>query len=321
MPFTKRAVKGSALSHAEMDGNTDETIAQLALRQLTSEKGQPNGYAGLDGSGKVPSAQLPSFVDDVLEYANFAALPATGEAGKIYVLATPYTSGGVTSSQFRWSGSAYAAIVASPGSTDAVTEGSTNLYFTALRVRSAVLTGLTTVTAAAIAATDTVLQALQKLQAQIDGKLSSNLATAITNTKALLVAADKFIALDSAADDEPKLTTLAQLNNSLGRLAVGTSLATTGSVNLDFSALANTTQVIAATGDITFTGSNYVSNAAIELKIEANGAGRTLAYPAEWKAYGAALPTSLASGKTLLITLRSTSNTAASVDAGSVLSV
>jgi hypothetical protein len=50
--------------------------------------------------GKVPSAQLPSYVDDVLEYANFAALPATGETGKIYVTLDD-------NSQYRWSGSAY----------------------------------------------------------------------------------------------------------------------------------------------------------------------------------------------------------------------
>jgi hypothetical protein len=80
---------------------------------------------------------LPGFVDDVLEYANFAALPATGESGKIYVLTTPYTSGNVTSAQWRWSGSAYAPIIASPGSTDSVSEGSVNLYFTALRAAAA----------------------------------------------------------------------------------------------------------------------------------------------------------------------------------------
>ena len=89
-------------------------------------------------SGTVPASQLPSYVDDVLEYANFAALPAVGEAGKIYVLLTPTTVAGITSSQFRWTGSAYAAIVSSPGSTDAVPEGATNLYFTPARAKSAV---------------------------------------------------------------------------------------------------------------------------------------------------------------------------------------
>jgi hypothetical protein len=61
---------------------------------------QPSGTYATLVSGKVPSDQLPSFVDDVLEYANNSAFPATGEAGKIYVsLATNKT--------FRWSGSAY----------------------------------------------------------------------------------------------------------------------------------------------------------------------------------------------------------------------
>lgn len=53
--------------------------------------------------GKVPSANLPSYVDDVLEYPNFASFPVTGEAGKIYVdISTDFV--------YRWSGSAYALI-------------------------------------------------------------------------------------------------------------------------------------------------------------------------------------------------------------------
>lgn len=51
----------------------------------TSAKGAANGVATLDANGKVPQTQLPSYVDDVLEYANKAALPVPGEAGKIYV--------------------------------------------------------------------------------------------------------------------------------------------------------------------------------------------------------------------------------------------
>lgn len=51
-------------------------------------------------SGKVPIEQLPSYVDDVLEFANLAAFPATGETGKIYVDLS-------TNLQYRWSGSIY----------------------------------------------------------------------------------------------------------------------------------------------------------------------------------------------------------------------
>lgn len=56
--------------------------------------------------GKVPASQLPSYVDDVLEYANLAAFPGTGESGKIYVALD-------TNKTYRWSGSAYVEISAS----------------------------------------------------------------------------------------------------------------------------------------------------------------------------------------------------------------
>ena len=68
-----------------------------------ANKGINNGYASLDGAGKVPSSQLPSYVDDVVEVANYAALPATGETGKIYVtIDTNYI--------YRWTGSVYVEI-------------------------------------------------------------------------------------------------------------------------------------------------------------------------------------------------------------------
>jgi hypothetical protein len=51
-------------------------------------------------NGKVPAAQLPSYVDDVLEFTNLAALPTTGEASKIYVTLD-------TNKQYRWSGTTY----------------------------------------------------------------------------------------------------------------------------------------------------------------------------------------------------------------------
>jgi hypothetical protein len=56
--------------------------------------------------GKVPSTQLPSYVDDVVEVANYAALPVTGETGKIYVTLD-------TNLTYRWSGTAYVEISAS----------------------------------------------------------------------------------------------------------------------------------------------------------------------------------------------------------------
>jgi hypothetical protein len=112
----------------------------------SSEKGAPNGVAELDGTGKVPSAQLPSYVDDVLEYADLASFPVSGETGKIYIAID-------TSKAYRWTGSIYyevspsevtsvfgrtGAVTAQSGdyTTTQVTEG-TNLYFTDTRARTA----------------------------------------------------------------------------------------------------------------------------------------------------------------------------------------
>jgi len=72
----------------------------LGLKLDVAEKGSANGVATLDGSGFVPASQLPSFVDDILEYVDLASFPPIGETGKIYIaLDTNY--------QYRWSGSAY----------------------------------------------------------------------------------------------------------------------------------------------------------------------------------------------------------------------
>lgn len=122
--------------------------------------GANNGIAPLDSGGKVAAAYLPSFVDDVLEAANFAALPGTGETGKIYVTLD-------VNKTWRWSGSAYIEISASPGSSDVVGEGSVNLYFTASRVLGVLLSGLSTATNAVITTADSILGALGKLQKQI----------------------------------------------------------------------------------------------------------------------------------------------------------
>lgn len=69
----------------------------------SSQRGAASGVAELDSGGKVPSSQLPAYVDDVLEYASQSAFPATGETGKIYVALD-------TNLTYRWSGSAYVEI-------------------------------------------------------------------------------------------------------------------------------------------------------------------------------------------------------------------
>lgn len=80
---------------------------------------------------KVPANQLPSYVDDVLEFDTREAFPATWEKGKIYIAIND-------DSQWRWTGTTYKKMVSSPWSTDAIPEGSQNLYFTEARAKGAV---------------------------------------------------------------------------------------------------------------------------------------------------------------------------------------
>lgn len=103
---------------------------QLANYVLTSAVGAASGICPLNASTKIDSTYLPSYVDDVVEYANLASFPGTGETGKIYVALD-------SNKTYRWSGSAYVEISAGPSSTDAVSEGVVNLYFTDARARTA----------------------------------------------------------------------------------------------------------------------------------------------------------------------------------------
>ena len=97
----------SILTNASTNWNTAYGWGNHAGLYLgVALKGAANGVAELDESGWVKNTQLPSYVDDVLEYANFAALPVTGETGKIYITQD-------TNKTYRWSGSAYAEISAS----------------------------------------------------------------------------------------------------------------------------------------------------------------------------------------------------------------
>ena len=70
---------------AAQGSKADTAVQPAGLSSYATTSALTTGLAGkadLSG-GKVPSSQLPSFVDDVLEAANFAALPGTGETGKI----------------------------------------------------------------------------------------------------------------------------------------------------------------------------------------------------------------------------------------------
>lgn len=100
----KISVNGAQQSISEKGVNiTVPTQASDINAIPSSEKGVNNGVASLDETGKVPSAQLPSYVDDVVEYDSKSNFPETGESGKIYIAKD-------TNLTYRWSGSNYVEI-------------------------------------------------------------------------------------------------------------------------------------------------------------------------------------------------------------------
>jgi biotin-(acetyl-CoA carboxylase) ligase len=102
---------------------------------------------------------------------------------------------------------------------------------------------------------------------------------------------------------------------------IGTALGTTGTVNLDLAAITGTLQTIAASGNLTFTASNYAAGRFLTLRIAAGGSTRTLAWPSGWVRFGAALPTSLASGASIVVTIVSRGTVEADVDVAHQVSV
>lgn len=99
----------AASSHSHAQGDVTGLIQALAAKAEATHDHTLSEVVGLIAAlaakadlvdGKVPSSQLPSFVDDVLEYATVSKFPTTGESGKIYVATS-------TNKTYRWSGSAY----------------------------------------------------------------------------------------------------------------------------------------------------------------------------------------------------------------------
>ncbi len=209
---------------------SDVTGALTYTPEDAANKGVANGYASLDSSGKVPAAQLPSFVDDVVEYINTGSFPGTGETGKIYVALD-------TNKTYRWSGSGYIEISASPGTTDAVPEGGTNLYFTTTRARNAI---------------------------SVSGSLSYNPTTGVisyttpTYTTSSIAEGSNLYYTDARARAALSAGTGISYNNTTG---VITNLLSTGGGSIGGS--------IAVTGDITATGevTAYYSDARLKTNV------------------------------------------------------
>ncbi|MGT2460054.1 carbohydrate-binding protein [Cupriavidus basilensis] len=271
---------------AQAIGTVTGLQGALDAKLAAADKGAAGGVAPLDGNALIPAAYLPSFVDDVLEYANLAAFPAAGESGKIYLALD-------TNKTYRWSGSAYIEISASPGSTDAVPEGATNQYFTVARVRAVVLAGLSLATNAAITAADSILSALGKLQKQITEN-----ATAAANASNLTsgTVADARLPATMAGKEVTSLT-----ETSTAPVIAGGALALNCAVGNQFSVPLNANVTALTFSNVPAAGKSYV----MDLEFIADGTARTIAWPASVKWPAGTAPTlTSANGKADVFVLR-----------------
>lgn len=166
---------------------TGNAVTNITQNGATLTVTMGANFAILDGTGKIPSYMLPSFVDDVIEgyyvdvthfYSDSAhTMLITGEKGKIYT-DLAYNK------NYRWGGSAYVYITSGAvdsvnGKTGVITlttadiSESGRLYFTNARAITAPITGYTKGTNTALVATDTILSAFGKLEGQIASKSST----------------------------------------------------------------------------------------------------------------------------------------------------
>ena len=209
-----KVIAGAEQIYDETQGKMQDVInAELyaASGDITDKIGQANGIAGLDSDGKVPSSQLPSYVDDVLEYDNQAGFPQTGESGKIYVAKD-------TNKTYRWSGSTYVEISQSLalGETSSTAyagnKGAANRAAITSLPNSIVSTlALTNITGTSVGLSITKANKSELNYGSPTGSVL-NIPVATTNTAGLMTAADK-AKLDDLNEDPIQSFTVKNTNN------------------------------------------------------------------------------------------------------------
>lgn len=194
-------VKGSAET-SYRKSNVEISPTNIGLGNVTNhaqvkrtEMGVANGVATLGADGKVPSGQLPSYVDDVLEFENKASFTAKGETGKIYVSKD-------TNLTYRWSGSAYVEISASL----AIGETSSTAY--AGDKGKALATRLTSVEEKATANATNISSVGTRVTNIENGTKAAGKATKLANARKISIAGDATGSadFDGSADKTINLT-------------------------------------------------------------------------------------------------------------------
>lgn len=164
-----------------------DTTLQNNINAINNSKGVANGIATLDQNGLVPSSQLPSYVDDVIEVSTFSALPDTGESGKIYITQD-------TNLTYRWSGTAYVEISQSLalGETSSTAYAGDKGKATTDKVNRLPNKMLTGTTGSSVSDSSVVLNfSYYDQEAQSTGATQQTISSATTSKAGVMTAADK----------------------------------------------------------------------------------------------------------------------------------
>ena len=230
---TNNLLAGKAnTSHTHSAANiTSGTLALDRIPTITDAKIQ--GMSASKLTGTIPQANLPSYVDDVLEYNGKSTFPKSGESGKIYVDTS-------TNKTYRWSGSGYTEISASLalGTTSSTAfrgDYGNTAYQHATAKGSAFASGLYKITTnaqghvtAATAVTKSDITALG-----IPGQdTNTTYGVASSSANGLMSAADK-AKLDGIASGANKYTLPTASSSTLGGVKTGANITnSSGTISL-----------------------------------------------------------------------------------------
>jgi hypothetical protein len=123
--ITAAGIGAAAIGHTHNKSEINNFDTEV-LNALSPTSNQANGYLKLDGSGKIGTSYIPGSVDEIIELSQYGQPTGSGDTTKLYVT--------LDNKVWRYSGTQYVEIVAAPGSTTNITEGS-NLYYTTARVQ------------------------------------------------------------------------------------------------------------------------------------------------------------------------------------------
>lgn len=228
----------TSIDNHKADKNNPHSVtkAQVGLSNVTNdaqvkrtEMGANNGVATLGSDGKIPSSQLPSYVDDVLEYASYSAFPITGETGKIYVSLD-------NNRTYRWGGTSYVEISASlalgetSGTAYAGEKGKANANaIAALQTRAGNIENVNTTQGTAISniqtkntEQDSAIAALQNRASTIEGQIGSINTKDSTQDEAIT-------ALQTKNTEQDNAITALQTKNSEQDTAISNAQSTANS--------------------------------------------------------------------------------------------